>query len=187
MDEAPREPMPREIDERKKRKALSRIRRARAAAERAIEASEDEEAAAAARQMLSDWEEDFVASVEQRLNEYGSAFADPEKGNLDEPLSRLQELKLKEIEKKARGVDVKNKRQKRRFGLSSKPKPSQARVRDINEDVAPPAPQEPPGPRPAQKADPMAPTIEINGPLPKGVDPETIRRRFQVIEGGKDG
>lgn len=176
MDETLRDPMPREIDERKKRKALNRIRRARAAAERAIEASQDEAAAQAARQMLSDWEEDFVASVEQRLNEYGSAFADPDKGNLDEPLSRLQELKLKEIEKKARGVDVKNKRQKRGFGLSSRPKPSRANVRDINEDVAP---------APAAKPDPMAPTIEINGPLPEGVDAQAIRRRFQVIEGGK--
>ncbi len=46
---------------------------------------------------LSDWEEDFLSSVEERLNIYGKAFADPDKGAMCAPLSLRQGLKLKEI------------------------------------------------------------------------------------------
>ena len=47
----------------------------------------------------------FSAAWEERLNTFGSAFADPEKGALDEPLSRLQAAKLKELEDKAKGKE----------------------------------------------------------------------------------
>ena len=52
--------MARDVDERKKRKVLNRIRRAKAAAERAIETSGDTEAAEAARRELSDWEDSWT-------------------------------------------------------------------------------------------------------------------------------
>ena len=89
--------------ERATRKALARIRRARDAVSRAIAESGDADAAETARAELTDWEDEFMASVEARLNEYGSAFADPAKGAPGEALSRLQLVKLKEIEAKARG------------------------------------------------------------------------------------
>lgn len=83
--------MPREIDERKKRKALRKLRKAA------------ERAGAGLGPPLSDWERDFLEEVEQRIETYGSAFADPEKGDRAEPLSALQQVKLKEIDRKARG------------------------------------------------------------------------------------
>ena len=83
---------PRKVDERKTRKALRKLRRAVDAAEGRGEKAE-----------LSDWEKEFTQSVEKRLETYGSAFTDPSKGALDEPLSARQAAKLTEIGRKARG------------------------------------------------------------------------------------
>jgi hypothetical protein len=73
-----------------KRAALNALRRARRAALRAgVE--------------LSDWEGEFLGSVEQRVTAFGRAFADPEKGARGQALSARQTLKLKEISAKAQG------------------------------------------------------------------------------------
>jgi hypothetical protein len=73
-----------------KRAALNALRRARRAADKAgIE--------------LSEWEGEFLGSVEQRLETYGRAFGDPEKGAPGASLSALQNVKLKEITAKAKG------------------------------------------------------------------------------------
>jgi hypothetical protein len=76
--------------EKAKRAALDALRRARRAAENAKVA-------------LSEWEGDFLGSVEGRVQTYGRAFGDPEKGAPGASLSVLQSRKLKEIEAKARG------------------------------------------------------------------------------------
>jgi len=94
--------MSREIDERKKKKALRRLDRVRRALAEA-EADGDAEAAREARALLTEWEDEFLGSVEERLNTFGSAFTDPDKGSLDEPLSQLQAAKLKELEANAKG------------------------------------------------------------------------------------
>ena len=52
---------------------------------------------------LSDWEGEFLGSVEERLNTYGRAFGDPEKGSLSSSLSIRQSIKVKEIAAKASG------------------------------------------------------------------------------------
>ena len=52
---------------------------------------------------LSDWEGEFLGSVEDRVKTYGRAFGDPEKGAPGEALSALQSVKLKEIAAKAKG------------------------------------------------------------------------------------
>jgi hypothetical protein len=52
---------------------------------------------------LSDWEGEFLGSVEGRVETYGRAFRDPEKGNAGASLSMRQHVKLKEITAKARG------------------------------------------------------------------------------------
>ena len=52
---------------------------------------------------LSDWEGEFLGSVEQRLETYGRAFGDPEKGPLSSSLSIRQTVKVKEIAAKASG------------------------------------------------------------------------------------
>jgi hypothetical protein len=52
---------------------------------------------------LSDWEGEFLGSVEERVKTYGRAFGDPEKGAAGQALSALQARKLKEITAKAKG------------------------------------------------------------------------------------
>jgi hypothetical protein len=52
---------------------------------------------------LSDWEGEFLGSVEERVKTYGRAFGDPEKGGAGEALSVMQAVKLKEIAAKAKG------------------------------------------------------------------------------------
>ena len=72
------------------RAALNALRRARRLAERA-------------GVKLSDWEDEFLGSVSDRLKTYGRAFADPEKGAPGAALSARQGVKLKEIVAKAAG------------------------------------------------------------------------------------
>ncbi|HXL99229.1 MAG TPA: hypothetical protein VN932_04810 [Rhizomicrobium sp.] len=86
--------------ERAKRKALKVLRRTRIAAEKTGVA-------------LSEWEGEFLESVEGRVKIYGRAFHDPEKGAPSASLSMLQHVKLKEIGAKASG---KKKPRKNGFG-----------------------------------------------------------------------
>ncbi len=51
---------------------------------------------------VSDWEGEFLESVEGRVQTYGRAFADPEKGAPGHALSIRQSRKLKEIVTKAK-------------------------------------------------------------------------------------
>jgi hypothetical protein len=70
--------------------ALNALKRTRRAAEKAgVE--------------LSEWEGEFLTSVAQRVETYGRAFADPEKGARGQALSGAQTIKLKEIARKAKG------------------------------------------------------------------------------------
>ena len=73
-----------------KRAALNALKRARRIADRA-------------GVKLSDWEGEFLGSVESRVATYGRAFSDPEKGAPGAPLSVRQGVKLKEIVGKAKG------------------------------------------------------------------------------------
>jgi len=82
--------MTRDAREAAKRAALNALERARRAAERT-------------GAKLSEWEGEFLGSVESRVKTYGRAFADPEKGAPGETLSMLQRVKLKEITRKAKG------------------------------------------------------------------------------------
>jgi hypothetical protein len=80
-----------------KRAALNALRRASRAADRA-------------GVKLSEWEDEFLGSVTERVKTYGRAFADPEKGAPGQPLSMMQTVKLKEIVRKAKGEDQTPKR-----------------------------------------------------------------------------
>jgi hypothetical protein len=85
------------------RAALRALRRARlTAAKQGVE--------------LSDWEGEFLGSVEERVKTYGRAFGDPEKGTAGQALSIMQTVKLKEIAAKATGE-----KPARRFGRKPKP------------------------------------------------------------------
>lgn len=72
------------------RAALNALRRARRSAEKAGVS-------------LSEWEGEFLESVDERIRTHGRAFADPEKGAPGHALSALQGRKLKEITRKAKG------------------------------------------------------------------------------------
>ena len=67
---------------------------------------------------LSEWEGEFLGSVEDRVNTYGRAFGDPEKGAPGQALSALQHRKLKEISAKAKG----EKKPMARRGFGRKPR-----------------------------------------------------------------
>ncbi len=92
-----------------KRSALNALKRARRTADKAgIE--------------LSDWEGEFLGSVEDRLKTYGRAFGDPEKGGAGQALSVLQTVKLKEITAKAKG----EKKPMKRKAFGRRPTPTDA-------------------------------------------------------------
>ena len=92
--------------EQAKRAALNALKRVRRQADRADV-------------KLSDWEGEFLGSVEDRVKTYGRAFGDPEKGAAGEALSALQAMKLKEIAAKAKGE--KKELQRRPFKRRAKP------------------------------------------------------------------
>ena len=71
------------------RAALNALKRARRRAEKA-------------GVVLSEWEDGFLGSVAERVETYGRAFGDPEKGAPGQALSALQARKLKEIVAKAK-------------------------------------------------------------------------------------
>ena len=84
-----------------KRQALKALTRARAAADKT-------------GVKLSEWEGEFLGSVEDRVKTFGRAFADPEiRARRAQPFSALQTVKLKEIAAKAKG-ETPNPRQFRR-------------------------------------------------------------------------
>ena len=90
-----------------KRSALNALKRARRAADKSgVE--------------LSDWEGEFLTSVAQRVETYGRAFGDPEKGGRDQALSANQAIKLKEIVAKAKG-EKKPLKRGRGFGRRAPP------------------------------------------------------------------
>ncbi len=49
---------------------------------------------------LSEWENEFIEGVSERVKTYGRAFADPDKGAMNGTLSLRQGVKLREIRKK---------------------------------------------------------------------------------------
>lgn len=158
--------MPKDVDERKKRKALRKIRKAAQLAEQGLGPP------------LSDWEKQFLEEVEDRIETYGSAFHDPEKGAADEALSALQHVKLREIGKKARGKGKSGFQSKSGFKRKSAP-----RVRQIDEDT--PAPE----PAPKRTRPELVKASELPAPTQQASVPKRPagKPRFQVIQGGADG
>jgi len=152
--------MKREVDQRKTRKALRKLRQA-------AESAEEEGAPG-----LTTWEKDFVEGVTTRLEKYGSAFRDPGKGRLEEALSNRQQQVTRVITAKTRKAKAAAKLPvsvtkedaakpaprstfQRKSALGAKPKSGgklgtksaaksgwKPRIRDINDDperAAPPA------------------------------------------------
>lgn len=159
--------MPRDVDERKKRKALRKLRKAAMLAEQGLGPP------------LSDWEKQFLEEVEERIEKFGSAFHDLDKGGSDEALSALQHVKLREIDKKARGKSKSGFGSKGGFKRKSKP-----RVRQVDEDLemAPP-----PSPEPLKPTLVRASDLEPDQKTPISVQAKPKKPpQFRVIEGGAD-
>ena len=154
--------MPREVDERKKRAALRKLRRAA------------ELAAQGLGPPLTDWEAAFLEEVEARVEKYGSAFADPMKGGEGEALSGLQQLKLKQIDKKARGKAPKGFKAKKQMGQRRAPQPASPEAAE---------PDTPPAPPPAKTRPALVPAAGLAG----AGNVTALRKakpRLTVIEGG---
>ncbi|MBL8549345.1 MAG: hypothetical protein JNJ73_05125 [Hyphomonadaceae bacterium] len=83
--------MPREVDPKRTRKAMRRLRKLADA--KSAETPPE----------FSGWEDEFIQEVGARLERYGSAFANLTKGRAEEALSVLQAAKLRELEAKAKG------------------------------------------------------------------------------------
>ena len=164
--------MPRDIDDRKRQKALRKLRKAAELAEQGLGPP------------LSDWEQQFLEEVEERIETYGSAFADPDKGDLDEPLSAMQTMKLKEIDKKARGKGGGGFKQRKPLGSKSKPEKKTNWSRDIHEDTGEEASVEPPAPKTKPKLAEVPRTDDQDTPTEPTPRPQK-RPVFRVIDGGK--
>ena len=159
-----RKGMPRDVDERKKRKALRKIRKAAMLAEQGLGPP------------LSDWEKQFLEEVEERIEKFGSAFHDLEKGGADEALSSLQYVKLREIDKKARGKGKSGFKSK--GGFKKKPAP---RVRQLDEDAEiEAAPLKPSKPELVRASDLPREQAPVQRPSSK----PGSRPKFRVIDGG---
>lgn len=59
-------------------------------------------AVAGADVLTTEWETEFMVDVGLRLQTFGRAFADPEKGDLSRPVSFRQAVKLGEIQRSLR-------------------------------------------------------------------------------------
>lgn len=155
--------MPREVDERKKRAALRKLRRAADLAAQGLGPP------------LTDWEAAFLEEVEARVEKYGSAFADPSKGGEGEALSGLQQAKLRQIDKKARGKEPKGLKARKPMGMKRRPA---REAQPVVEDEAPPPAAPPVRAKPALvPAAGLASASNVT-PLRKA------KPRLTVIEGG---
>ena len=162
--------MVREVDERKKRAALRKLRKAALLAEKGLGPP------------LSDWEREFLEEVEGRIEKFGSAFADPMKGAEGEALSSLQQAKLREIDKKARGKPSRGFQTRKPMGMKRKPLPP-ARDPEDREDLpeaeaAPPAPAAKPKPT-------LVPASSLSPPEPGKITRlRQTKPTLTVIQGG---
>lgn len=118
--------MPRAVDPKRTRKAQALVRKLKAKAAPTEECVDPEtgEIIAVAGVDYSAWEKDFLGEVDQRLDKYGSAFANYSKGRPDDALSVLQAVKLKEIAAKARGMKRKGLTTKKPMGWKKRQRPA---------------------------------------------------------------
>lgn len=84
---------------------------------------------------LTEWEDEFSDSVTERLEKFGSAFADPEKGRSSDALSFAQKKVVSALNKKAKGTSP-HSSFKNKGGFKSKSKKGfTPRVRQIEDDM----------------------------------------------------
>ncbi len=158
--------MARDVDKKKTRKALRKLKRV---AERAQSGDAAD---------LNEWEQEFVDGVKERLETYGSAFRDPAKGPLDEALSQRQTHIVRVLDKKTRPKSEKakaladRKPLKAKSGFKRKAPVSKSRVRDIHDDVV--------------EDDSSAEAVEQVEKPSVLATPEERRAAMRIVRGGAD-
>lgn len=120
--------MARDIDPKQTRKALRIVRKlaAKSAAPETVDPETGEVKPGEGAIDYSQWETEFLTEVDQRLEKYGSAFADLSKGRKEDALSMLQTVKLKEIAAKARGKKRKGLTTKKPLGWKQRQRPNRS-------------------------------------------------------------
>jgi len=115
--------MARDVDPKQTRKALRIVRKlaAKGPSPEVIDPETGEVKPGEGAVDYSRWESEFLTEVDQRLEKYGSAFADLSKGRKEDALSALQTVKLKEIAAKARGKKRKGLTTKKPLGWKNRP------------------------------------------------------------------
>jgi len=118
--------MARDVDPKQTRKALRIIRKLaiKGATPETIDPETGEVKPGEGAVDYSTWENEFLTEVDQRLEKYGSAFADLSKGRKEDALSALQTVKLKEIAAKARGKKRKGLTTKKPLGWKKRERPA---------------------------------------------------------------
>lgn len=116
---------------------------------------------------LTDWETEFAEGVSERLDKFGSAFADPEKGGRGEALSYAQKKVVSSLKRKAKDnrksgsaeAEEKPGGFKPRSSFKSKKPKFTPRVRQLDEDfedaVEPAKPEIPEAPERPPKGKPF--------------------------------
>ena len=100
---------------------------------------------------ITDWEDEFITSVDERLDKYDAAFADRSKGGASDALSIRQKQVLAQMRRK---IKDKGKQapdgKKKQWGSSFKSKNSYSpRVRNIEDDMVEGGPVPPPKGKPS--------------------------------------
>jgi len=142
-------------DKRRQKDQKSRMRRARSAQRQLKKARQQLEELGE----ITDWEDEFIASVDERLDKYDAAFSDRTKGGASDALSLRQKQVLAQMRRKIKDKGKQAPGQAKTWGSSFKSKSDFIpRVRNIEDDM--------------YEDDPPPP--------PKG------KPRLTVIKGGKD-
>lgn len=173
--------MPRDVDEKKTRKALRKLRKAAERAE--LEGIE-----------LTDWEQEFIEGVDERLTKYGSAFADLSKGGSEEALSNAQSEILRQLDKKSRGKSVGGFKQRKplkpKKGLSARKSDKFDDPETDEPELKEPIVSKPERSAPRLAASRSEPEVKKASELPGAPEPSKPARpakapAFRVIDGGK--
>jgi len=144
----------REAEKQREKDKKSKARKARKARRNVERLARD----LSAKDDLTEWEAEFTESLSERLDEFGSAFRDPEKGGRGEALSYGQKAIVSQLKKKASGEGMK------RSGFKSKKTKFTPRVRQLDEDFEDgktPAAKEVPQKRPLERPPVGKPFLRI--------------------------
>lgn len=159
-----------EAEKQKIKDQKARVRRARNAQRKLKKARTELEAL----DEITDWEDEFIASVDERLEKFDSAFADPSLGGFGQALSNKQQQVLAQMRKKIKDkskqmpdVDPGKPQWRSSFKNKSGFKP---RVRNIEDDMF--GDDEPSYP-------------EIQSAKPPDTPPMKAKPFLKIIDGGK--